>query len=167
MPAPDTYITPEELKRAVGAVKVLQLMPDGTGKRIDEVRLRDAMLDAVGEVRGSIQSAITPKSIDDLWDRWTDADKAEIKRLAKQLGIYYVHYYGEGNESIPETVVSSRDLAREDLTALGKRLRTAGAEPTPDSSTHHALISPIGVGKFERGEPSLRGDFSRGSGGFC
>lgn len=167
MPAPDTFVSAEEVKRAIGPKKVLQLLPDETGKRIDEARFRDAMLDGVGEVRGSIQTAITPRSIDQCWDMWTDADKAEIKRLSKQLCIYYVHNYGEENESIPETVITAREQARDDLVAIGKRLRTIGAEPTPESSTHHVLISPIGVGKFERGEPSLRGDFSRGSGGFC
>ncbi len=166
MPAPDTILTPEEVIRSIGAAKVLQLLPDASTKKIDQVRLRDAMLDGWGEVRGAIQTAIAPKSITELWDTWTDEDKAEIKRITKQCTKYWVHDAGEENESIPETVINDHNQAREDLNGVAKRLRTLGATPLPESSGHHVLIEPIGVGKHERG-PSLRGDFSRGSGGFC
>lgn len=167
MPAPDTYVTQEDIERAITGNKLVQLLPKaGSPRLVDANRLRDCLLDATGVVRGTIQIQIQPKSIEQLWDTWGDTDRAEIKRLTKSVAIYYVHYYGERVEEVPEDVQKDYERTLDQLAQFADRLRTLGTNVEPDTSRQYTAVSPIGVGKFPEGE-SLRGSFSRGSGGFC
>ncbi len=167
MPAPDTFIEQAEIERAITPNKLVQLLPKaGSPRQVDEKRLRDCLLDATGQVRGVIQVQIKPKSVAELWDTWTEADRAEIRRLTKSCAIYYVHYYGERTEEVPEDVQKDYERTLEQLEQFADRLRTLGADTSADTSRQYVAISPFGVGKFPEGE-SLRGSFSRGPGGLC
>lgn len=167
MPAPDTFIEQVEMERAMTSNKLVQLLPKaGSPRQVDVQRLRDCLLDATGVVRGAIAVQIKPKSVAELWDTWSDADRAEIKRLTKSCAIYYVHYYGERTEEVPEDVQKDYERTLSQLEQLADRLRTLGTDLKPETSRQYEAISPLGVGKFPEGD-SLRGSFSRGSGGLC
>lgn len=167
MPAPETYVEQAELERAITPNKLVQLLPKlgASPRQVDEKRLRDCLLDATGLVRGAIQVQIKPQSVEHLWESWSDADRAEIRRLTKSVAIYYVHYYGERAEAVPDDVQKDYERTLEQLEQLADRLRTLGADIHPETSRHYVGISPIGVGKFPEGE-SLRGSFSKTPGGF-
>jgi len=163
MAAPDTIITQAELEIRMGADKVAQLLPAAGRKIADAERVRAVLLDARGAVFGGLQVAMSPLSIDSLWDAWADADKAEIKRLVSRAAIYYAHYYGEKSEGIPDPVAADwaalmgeGQPQRGDVYQLGARLRTLGTDKTPASSAQNEAYYLPGAGRSPPYSPRWR-----------
>lgn len=163
MPAPDTILTQAELELRVGAEKLTQLLPEPGKKVPDAARVRTVLLDARGAVFGGLNVALQPKSVDELWDTWTDADKAEIKRLMARAAVYYAHYWGQKQEALPEPVAADWSALmgdgipeRGDVYLLGARLRTLGTDKEPRSSQPNVAIFSMGAGRSPPGSPRSR-----------
>ena len=164
MPAPDYYCTQVELERAISAAKLRELFPETGGTGTDTTRVGDVLRDSTGEVRSYLQVALSLNSIDQKWDTWEENDKAEIRRLTKQVAIYYAHLYGERAEDIPDIVQRNVDTAREQLKATAERLKSVGAHEAPATSRQYSFVAPRQVGESHPEGP--RRNFSRG-GGWC
>lgn len=164
MPAPDYYVTQEELERAISARKLRELMPGSTSTTTDTDRVALVLNTATGEVRSYLQVALNLASIDEQWDTWTEKDKSDIRRMALLMAIYYVHYFGERAEDVPETVMRSRDTVLEQLKATAERLKSVGSHEQAATNRHFQIVAPRQVGESTPGGP--RESFNRG-GGFC
>ena len=113
--------------------------------------------DTVGFVLGKIQIALKLHSIDYLWfNRWTDRDKAELKRLCEGAAQYYAHAYGQKVEEVPESSKDLLDMIEKRCTEIAEHHSTAGNDPPAASSTQHIVPFSPGAGHYRRGEPRHR-----------
>jgi hypothetical protein len=108
-------------------------------------------------VLGKIQIALKLHSIDYLWfNRWTDRDKAELKRLCEGAAQYYAHAYGQKVEEVPESSKDLLDMIEKRCTEIAEHHSTAGNDPPAASSTQHIVPFSPGAGHYRRGEPRHR-----------
>ena len=158
MPAPEALFTADELELAYTAEVVAQLM-SAKGKanpptdRVDLVRRS-----ATGLVLGRVQVALQPASIDEWWDAatTTERDKAELKRLALSAASYYMRYYGQKAEEIPDAVREEIVRIEERCDAIAKQYATIGSNTMPSASAMNEFYYTTGAGNNPSGSPRSR-----------
>lgn len=158
MPAPDALFTAAELELAYTAENVAQLM-SANGKanpptdRVDLVRRS-----ATGLVLGRVQVAIQPASLDEWWEAstTTERDKAELKRLAISAAGYYMRFYGQKAEEIPDAVREEMTRVEERADAIAKQYATIGSNAMPSASAMNTFYYTTGAGQNPAGSPRSR-----------
>jgi len=157
MPTPVAILTQTDLESAVTAEKVRQLLSTSGKSEPDPARVRLVLESATGYVFGKIQVVISPLSIDTLWDTvWNDRDKSELRRLALSTAIYYLHFYGQKAEEIPQTVIDELERVEARCTEIAESRATIGADPAPDSSAQNIYAFTTGAGNNPEGSPRSR-----------
>lgn len=153
MAAPDALFTQAELETTYTAELVNQLLgargkaaPDS--ERVDLVRRA-----ATGVVLGKIAKAIQPAGIDEWWDATTttERDKAELKRLGLSAAAYYMRFYGQKQEEIPDAVREEMQRIETRADEIGKGYATLGSNTNPAAATQHDLHYAAGAGHYPTG----------------
>jgi hypothetical protein len=154
MALPVDIITLADLNTAYTAEKVMQQLGTKGKNAPDADRVKLVIESAIGFVMGQIQRAVVKSSVYDLWvSRWRDDDRAEIRRLVLSAAGYYMHYYGQKGDEIPDSVTQERDNVEPRCKDIGDHVATIGAEPQPESSTQHEFIYGPSVGNNPIGAP--------------
>lgn len=150
-------VTQLDLEILMTAEKVRELGARKGTSEVDPAWMQKVLAAGVGFVLGKIQIALKLHSIDYLWfNRWTDRDKAELKRLCEGAAQYYAHAYGQKVEEVPESSKDLLDMIEKRCTEIAEHHSTAGNDPPAASSTQHIVPFSPGAGHYRRGEPRHR-----------
>lgn len=150
-------VTQRDLEILMTAEKVRELGSRKGASEVDPAWIQKVLSAGVGFVLGKIQIALKLHSIDYLWfNRWTDRDKAELKRLCEGAAQFYAHAYGQKVEEVPESSKDLLDMIEKRCTEIAEHHSTAGNDPPAASSTQHIVPFSPGAGHYRCGEPRHR-----------
>lgn len=151
---PVYLVSKEDLETALTAEKVRELAgPKGKPEALPAL-IKLCIESGQGAILGQVQRAVKNSSVYHLWlTKWTDLDKAQLRRLVLSAAIYYLHFYGQKGEEVPESVMAEWESVKEEATAIGNHLGTLANEPPAASSTQHTMIPNLGAGHEVPGYP--------------
>lgn len=153
--APDALFTQAELELAYTAEVVSQLLGAKGRARPDTDRVDLVRRSATGAVLGKVAKAIQPMGLDEWWNATTttERDKAELKRLSISAGGYYLRYYGQKAEEIPDAVREEMARIEQRADEIGRGYATIGAKANPAAATQHDLYYAAGAGHYPELSP--------------
>lgn len=153
MAAPDALFTQAELETAYTAEVVNQLLGAKGRAAPDTSRVDLVRRSATGLVLGKIAKAIQPAGIDTWWEAptTTERDKGELKRLSLSAAAYYLRFYGQKAEEMPEAVVEEMRRIEQRADEIGRGYAVIGSNANPAAATQHDLYYAAGAGHYPTG----------------
>jgi hypothetical protein len=153
MAAPDALFTQAELETAYTAEVVNQLLGAKGRAAPDTARVDLVRRSATGLVLGKVAKAIQPSGIDTWWDAstTTERDKAELKRLALSAAAYYLRFYGQKAEEIPDAVLEEMKRIEERADEIGRGYAVIGSNSNPAAAPQNDLFYAAGSGHYPTG----------------
>lgn len=148
MAVPPVYLVLQaDLETAMTAEKIRELAGPKGKPEAYPAFIKLVLESGQGAILGRVQRAVSVSSVYQHWvTNWTDLDKANLRRLVLSACIYYVHYYGQKGEEMPEDVRLEFETVKQDATAIGNHVGTLASQSQAASSTLHRLIPGLGAG---------------------
>jgi len=145
--APINLVTQADLEAALTAEKVRELAgPKGKPEALPAL-IKLVLESGQSTILRQVQRAVKSESIYALWvTRWTDLDKAELRRMILSACIYYLHFYGQKGEEVPESVQAELEAVKAEAKEVGDHVATLANTPAAASSALHELIPNLAAG---------------------
>ncbi len=151
---PFNLIVQADLENAITAEKVRELAgPKGKPEALAAL-ITLVLNSGQSIILRQVQRACKLGSIYQTWvDKWTELDRADLKRMILSACIYYLHFYGQKGEEVPESVQTEFDRVCGEAKEVGDHLATLANEPPAASSTPHTMGPNLGAGHNVCGFP--------------
>lgn len=151
---PFLLISQTDLETALTAEKVREIAGSKGKPEAYPALIKLVLESGQGVILRQVQRACKLGSIYQRWvEKWTDLDKADLRRMILSACIYYLHFYGQKAEEVPEDVRTEFDSVMTQAKEVGDHLATLANEPPAASSTPHTMIPNLGAGHNARGYP--------------